>query len=324
MNRFFTISLKSKRFLFLCFIILTSISVKAEEYKSMIRYDRVWECISDGDDDPDLVVKCMKFFETEVINGKEYHGIMTFRKTFPKYDYNTNTYSYDNYIDGLNQHEGYLRMEDGVAYTLIVCEKDNLPVYNGIDDFHLYGPLYIPGKYEPGEDEVLIEIPVYDFTYGQGQSYVGMSFRMENSHFSRFTVNHIENIEIEGENHRKISLLPGDSKENKYWAGEEIVEGVGAIEFGCLNYHELVSRPAMRWCQNYFNRLLDLKGNVIYGPNPIYEIQYDGFLSPNDVTVTDQLETIAAPIYDILGRRIVNPVPGQLYIQGGKKYIGDK
>ena len=212
-------------------------------------------------------------------------------------------------------------MEDGVAYTLIVCEKDNLPVYNGIEDFHKYGPLYVPGKYEPGEDEVLIEIPVYDFTYGQGQSYVGMSFCMGDSHFSMFKVNHIENIEIDGENHRKISLLPGDDKENNYWAGEEIVEGVGAIEFGCLNYHELVSRPTMRWCQNYFNRLLDLEGNVIYGPNPYYEIQYDGFLITDDVTATDQLETIPAPIYDMMGRRISTPTAGQLYIQGGKKYI---
>lgn len=217
MNRFFTISLQSKLFLFLCFIILISISVKAEEYKSMIRYDRVWECISDGDDDPDLVVKCMKFFETEVISGKEYHGIMTFRKTFPTYDYTTNTLSYDNYIDGLNQHEGYLRMEDGVAYTLIICEKDNLPYYSATDDSHSHGRLFIPGKYEPGDNEVLVEIPVYDFTYKKGQSYVGMSFCMGNSHFSTFTVNHEENIEIDGESHRKISLLPGRIQSRMVW-----------------------------------------------------------------------------------------------------------
>ena len=28
-----------------------------------------------------------------------------------------------------------------------------------------------------------------------------------------------------------------------------------------------------------------------------------------------------APLYDILGRRIANPAPGQLYIQDGKKHI---
>ena len=37
--------------------------------------------------------------------------------------------------------------------------------------------------------------------------------------------------------------------------------------------------------------------------------------------IADQSEEKVAPIYDILGRRILAPVPGQLYIQNGRKHI---
>lgn len=36
--------------------------------------------------------------------------------------------------------------------------------------------------------------------------------------------------------------------------------------------------------------------------------------------MTEQPE-IDAPRYDILGRRITSPAPGQLYIRAGKKHI---
>ncbi|MDE5871152.1 MAG: hypothetical protein K2H22_04290 [Muribaculaceae bacterium] len=272
-------------------------SASAEEYRSMIRYDRVWECISDGHDDPDLVVKCMKFVGTEEINGKEYYKIETFRKTFPKYDPVAKTYGYDSYVDGLNQHEGYLREESGMAYTLIVCQRDHLPDCLGEDYNNRYGPLYIPGKNEPGDNEVIVEIPIYDFTYKKGQSYAVMSFCMGYSASCVFTVDHDENIDIGGEEYRKIYLLHEGMEKNEHWYGEEIVEGVGAVEYGCLNYHEFHDRPTMRWAQNYFNRLLDLDGNVLYDPrNTLYDIEYDSFNTPDGVEGSEEI-AIEAPVY---------------------------
>ena len=238
MRKLFTNILRcSLVLMFVSIIQSASISASAEEYKSMIRYDRVWECISEDHDDPDLVVKCIKFVGMEEINGKAYHKISTFRKTFPKYDQSTMTYNYDNYVDGLNQHEGYLREDNGMAYTLIICRRDHLPDCLGEDDDNRYGPLYIPGKNEPEDNEVIVEIPVYDFTNKQGHSYIGMSFCMEYSVSCAFTVNRVENIEIDGEKYRKISLLPDGMEENDCWYGEEIVEGIGSIDNGCLNYH---------------------------------------------------------------------------------------
>ncbi len=318
MKKFFTnLSKCSLAIIIAATVLISSFSASAGEYKSMIRYDRVWECYSDGHDDPDCVVKCMKFVGTEEINGKEYHKIETFRKTFPRYDQFTKTYSYDNYVDGLNQHEGYLREEDGVVYTLVICYPYEFPE-SDID----YGPLFIPGKNEPEDNEVIVEIPVYDFTRKQGDCYGGMSFCMQTSQPCIFTVIRDDNIEIEGETYRKICLFPDEVKENEYLYGEEVVEGIGSIEHGCLNYHELEARPTMRWAQNYFNRLLDLDGNVIYNPFPslAFEIQYENFRIPDGVSITEHSED-TAPLYDILGRRITEAAPGQLYIQRGKKHI---
>ena len=296
--------------------VISAFSANAEEYKSMIRYDRVWECYSDGQDSG-LVVKCMKFVGTEEINGKEYHRIETFRKTFPKYDHLDRTFSYDNYVDGLNQHEGYLREEGGVVYTLVICYLYESPEYS-----FEYGPLFIPGKNEPDDNEVIVEIPVYDFTHKNGESYSGMSFCTGISHTCAFSINRDETIEIGGEMYRKICMLPDELKGNEYWYGEEVVEGIGATTHGCLNYHELKLRPTQIWAQNYFNRLLDLNGNVVYNPKPdlAYNVEYDSFQTPDGVCiVSDSVDT--APLYDILGRRIANPAPGQLYIQDGKKHI---
>ena len=295
-------------------------SASAEQYKSMIRYDRVWECYCDGYG-PGLTVKCMRFAGTEEINGKIYHKIETFRKTFPEIDYNANTWSHDNYVDGMHQHEGYLREENGVAYTLTICGKDNLTVYDGRFD-PAYGPLFIPGKQEPNDNEVVFEIPVYDFNQKPGESYEGASFCTGVSHPCTFTVIRDEDIEINGEKYRRICLDTGEVTGNQDYYGQEVIEGIGATEYGCLNYHELYDRPTMIWAQNYFTRLLDLDGNVLYNPHPdpMFDISYGSFETPDGVDIIDN-SSISAPLYDILGRRISTPAPGQLYIQDGKKHI---
>ena len=82
--------------------------------------------------------------------------------------------------------------------------------------------------------------------------------------------------------------------------------------------------PTGMWCRNSINRVFDMDGNVIFKclDGCQYEdLQYGPFSATDGVvSITGQTDT-DAPLYDILGRRIANPAPGQLYIQGGKKHI---
>ena len=78
------------------------------------------------------------------------------------------------------------------------------------------------------------------------------------------------------------------------------------------------------WWHNEVNRVFDMDGNAIF--NAIDGISYDdlhygAFGNQNTVDFLDKDCRYDDPLYDILGRRIANPAPGQLYIQGGKKHI---
>jgi hypothetical protein len=41
-----------------------------------------------------------------------------------------------------------------------------------------------------------------------------------------------------------------------------------------------------------------------------------------DAIITDSDNAESAPMYDLMGRRITSPAKGQIYIQNGKKFIG--
>ncbi len=56
-----------------------------------------------------------------------------------------------------------------------------------------------------------------------------------------------------------------------------------------------------------------------YSGERLDAISYGSFVSK--VESVNGAEVSDAPIYDILGRQIANPAPGQLYIQAGKKHI---
>ncbi len=65
----------------LMLLISLSVSSYADEYKSMIRYDRVWECLNLEGMYKNMYIKCMKFDGTEEIQGKTYHRLVTFKKS---------------------------------------------------------------------------------------------------------------------------------------------------------------------------------------------------------------------------------------------------
>ena len=300
MKEYFTITLKSKLILFLCLIFMASISAKAEEYKSMIRYDRVWEHTSVNWDNN--TVYYTKFDGAEEINGKTYHPLVSFRKENYSQDEEGNSHLWgvdENYY----QHEGYLREEGGKVYTLITDVERS--------DYGLHGHLYIPNGSDAHPAD-LEEMLIYDFTCKEGESYRGL---VTNGYYvdeTTYKVKSAEFIAIDGEQHRCLVVTPEEYNE---YLELPMIEGIGiANEYGCLTTINtaMPSRPTMDYM---FSRVLDMYGKEVYRRGEgLSRIPIVG-------SIAEQTEE-AAPIYDLYGRRISTPAPGQLYIQGGKKFIG--
>ena len=287
-------------------------SSSAEEYKSMIRYDRVWEHVSIRHTLRDVYYT--KFDGPEVINGKTYHRLVTFRTAAYSYKYDYNYDDYEAYVYNVDEnyyeHEGFLREEDGKVYTLLSGV--------GYSDGACWGSLYIPSG-DGTHPSDLEEKVIYDFTCKEGESYQGLHIERGFAEEMTFNVKSIETVEIDGEEHRLLRISIGEHEH----MNEPIVEGVGiASDDGCLttiNFFEKLSCPC---AHHMFNRVLSTDGRVVYRNeyNPA-EIPVDDFLGTvGTAEITEQSAT-DTPLYDIFGRRITDPVPGQLYIQDGKKHI---
>lgn len=304
MNRIFTVSQKSRLFLFLCLVFVATVSVKAEEYKSMIRYDRVWEHIAVHW--TYNTVYYTKFDGAEEINGKTYHRLMSFRKASYNYDEESKPYLMDvdeNYL----QHEGYLREEDGKVYTLITDVERS--------DYGLHGHLYIPNGSDAHPAD-LEEKLIYDFTCAEGETYLGLTVNGYSVDEITYKVKSTEFVDIDGEQHRRLLVSPEEYNENLELP---MVEGIGiASEYGCLTTIH-IAMPTCPCMDHMFHRVLDMDGKMIYPTNEYVSSIPIDFLGVG--SIAGQAEE-TAPIYDVFGRRISNPAPGQLYIQGGKKFIG--
>ena len=290
-------------------IAASSFSASAEEYKSLIRYDRVWESVSY--EAPYDVIKCMKFDGQEEIDGKTYHRIVTFRKTIA--DYVDNDFEYET-IDNIAEHEGYLREEDGAVFTLVWRLADG--------DNSRFGYLYIPGVDNPDiEDAEISEVKLYDFNLNKEDLYDGFSFVMKGGDALNFYVRSTSYVNIADEECRSINVVPTEFAEMFPNVSYQIIEGIGAVTEGCLNYHEFITDVDRIWYHKKLSRVFDMEGNVIYNTGTFgrHNINYNNLASV--MTVGTESREVITPIYDILGRRILAPAPGQLYIQNGRKHI---
>ncbi len=324
MNRFFTITLKATVFLF--FVVLNSVSVSADEYKSMIRYDRVWECFSTLDGKDYDTIKCMRFDGTEEINGKIYHRIVTFKRSqMISYDYDTEEASYE--TEDCLEHEGYMREEDGKIYTLVEKKHSKYTNDEGWSSYLLYIPDSFENVSHPNCEECLL----YDMNVMEGDYFGCVSFIESLGWNDSFKVLNVSYTEIDGEKCKMMYVCTEDKVEyhetydTPYYWYHPIVEGIGAVEKGCLNYHEFIDHPSRMYAHNYFSRLLDMDGRVIYPidfDNNHYGIDYGSFNSVEHISSLNA--TKDAAMYDVMGRRISSAAPGQLYIQGGKKRIGGR
>ena len=114
-------------------------------------------------------------------------------------------------------------------------------------------------------------------------------------------------VVIEGVERCVIVLhIPG-RKEVYYW-----IEGIGSVDDISITPMPMVigERTRMTECWMGDTCLFDINRMEAYMDPYVSEIRQ----------IVEQPES-DAPLYDILGRRISAPAPGQLYIQRGKKHI---
>ena len=288
----------------LSFLIAGAFSLSAEEYKSMIRYDRVWEYINSQW--LDRQVCYVKFDGQKEINGKTYHRLVAFKTAGYDYDSDGQPYLFDinnNYF----WHEGYLREEDGKVYTLVMT--DPLMINPSV--------MLFTAEYDQSKDYRLEEKLLYDFTLKEGESYKGLQIQFDMGVEMDYKVMSVEHVEIEGEDHRLMRICPDDGWD--YKNGEPIVEGIGIASYGCLTTINFLIQPSCPCYNHIFNRVLSLDGKVLYrNEEDCAEIPLNDFAAVDRVQEQPDADS---PLYDILGRRITDPAPGQLYIRNGKKFV---
>lgn len=281
-----------------------SLTSSSEEYKPMIRYDRVWEHISVYWNDK--TVFYTRFECPEEINGMTYHRLATFRKARYDYDKEGKCYLFD-IDDNFYRHEGYLREEDGKVYTLVSVDETET-AFPRID-------LYT-SEYEDKDTYRLEEKLLYDFNCKEGESYLSLHLHHTWGEEISYTVKSIDTVEIDGKSHKRLKIYPEEYDD----FDEPIIESIGICSYGCLTTFNILNRPTCPCLDYIFNRVIKTDGSVIYrAGNGATDIPLTGFLGVDNIGV--QSKGNNAPFYDISGHRIAEPTPNQLYIQGSRKHI---
>ncbi|MDE5758037.1 MAG: hypothetical protein K2H85_05435, partial [Allobaculum sp.] len=238
-----------------------------------------------------------------------YHRLVAFRKVSYDFDSDSQPYTFD-VDDNYYEHEGYMREEDGKVYTLVAT---------GTNEWgNPFMFPYIPGATDIPDTYTLEEKLLYDFTCGEGESYRALQTHGFETEEMNYKVMSVDHIEIDGEEHKLMRICPDD--EWNYDYGHPVVEGIGIASYGCLTTINFLWLPSCPCMDHIFNRVLSMDGKMLYCSEDDYVDLPVGDLSGID-RLTDRTDDAAKPIYDMMGRRIAKPVPGQLYIQGGKKHI---
>lgn len=165
--------------------------MKADDYKPIIREDRVWECsmLFGGED----CIKCLKFGEQKEFLGNTYTEIVAFKKTL--YHYSNGNFTYE-FLDNVSSPEGFMREDDGVVYTLVVSLEDSNACF------------LFKSDYELKESDILAEVPIYNFNV-EADEYVDLfTFSLDGGYCQTFKVVSNSTISIEDEDCTKIEIRP--------------------------------------------------------------------------------------------------------------------
>lgn len=295
-------------------LIILPLNIKADSYKSIIRYDRIWECSIMYE--KDNYIKCMKFGDQKDFLNNTYTEIVTFKKTIPHY--NNGNYTYDT-IDGVWESEGFLREENGMVYSLVVETGEFLTGIRYTSDYVLK------------KNDILTEVPIYNFNVEPDDSIELFTFLHTGGYYQKFKVTSKSTEIIDDE----VCLKLGVSAEFEYggsmFHGPErfFIESLGATNYGCLNYTEFGEMATNMNYINYIERVFDIEGNVIFKGMAFHsELQYGSFSILNkikddiDVFLKDDMIVFGCEnsknsisIYDMSGRKIKE------LISYGRQYI---
>lgn len=263
----------------LAFCVFQSAVGLTSEYMPVIRSDRVWECcvLKDGEES----LKCLKFEGTEEINGRQYHQLVAFLKTVPSF--NNASDKFDFQTHDVHELQGYMREENGLVYTLVITNNGR------------YGYTLYTSDDSLGENDVVSEELIYNFNVAEGEVVELLTFDWMNGYKMDFKVTSISSTGIENEDCKTILISPVFGSENgDGMLGPErtFIEGVGAAEYGCLNYTEFgYISTSTKW-YNYLNRVFDMNGNVIYtSPSGVAygDLQYGGFGSVKSINDSNEI-----------------------------------
>lgn len=271
-------------------------------YVPTVREGRVWCYWGHRGPNYDDLLHHIHFAGTVEVGGKTYHKGILFKTV--KYDYvDYNTYVFVDETER-NVIMYYLREEDGKVYQLQHLDNSRYPI-------RVEGPL--PENLNPDD---YCEGILYDWSLMEGDVFVP-EIDGDGGYDGDMVVEYGDNITVDGEECRVMgfSSFPPFSV-NEY----PFIEGIGCTFNGTVGhyYFDMIagggyySEPEV---DSYLKCVYNGEGMLIYGE----EVKLaDGV---NDI-ITDKTDDTEAPVYDLMGRRVTNPLPGSVYIRNGRKYIG--
>ena len=279
--------------------IVSGAVANASDYKTMIRYDRVWESVSVSRDFTNTV-NYMKFDGECQFLGKTFHRIVTFKQTKALFLGPTPEEQIYEFIDDVYLHEGFMREEDGKVYTLATGNY-----YTDIEGNNVFkGGLLTSDS--PEADEEICEMLIYDFNCQVGDSFKSFDYYPQDVTVERKSI-----VSIDGEDCINLGI---DA------FGIEIIEGIGPTDYGCLNNITYAVETGA-FSHNFFNRLYDKTGRLLYEGPQVYRYLLPDNLFSSVGVVTDSGElSITADgvafgydnrrnkvcIYDMEGRLVVS------------------
>lgn len=118
-----------------------------------------------------------------------------------------------------------------------------------------------------------------------------------------------DKVVVNGEDRRRIKLARTPHGPNAVW-----VEGIGVTYFkGLLTWF---------WYPEPDNGIIlgEFKECQLNGKTIFTRADFGDINSVEEIT--DKADDDEAPVYDLMGRRVTNTLPGSVYIRDGRKFIG--